>query len=350
MTDSNQRRRRSASPAYIPTAQELAMVNNQQRNRSFMQRGAVGMQRSQEETAAAAERQAAMRDRPFQPMRFWLNQGEEAQVVILDRSMNDIVFMHEHNFRNPRTGTWDGLELCPKEFEPCPVCDGRLTGQSEHPYYAMFLSVIDTRGYTKKDNTRVPFTRKLLVVKRAQHSQFFELLNSMQEQNKTIRGMVLKLSRGNESQSSRTGEPKIVSQGRMYGAISERKIQDTFIHPPITNKDGDILVPANGQQQPFVYSELFTAPSERAICARWNLPVPHGSSSMSNNEVFGSGGGVGGLDLSDDIPVNGRGSGNQNNGFDDDLLGNGQSHGNAGSRDVNGFSGDDFDDDLDIPF
>lgn len=267
-------------------------------NQARFQTGAAGMDQSRRETESAAAQFESMHSFDYS-QRFWLKKGETANLVILDQSYENVFWAHEHHFRNPKTGKWNGLELCPKAFDVCPICEGigglgydQQNNKADKPYYAMFLSVLDTRSYTKNDGTVVPFSRKLLVIKRGNgstHDRYNELFHTIQQENGgRLRGAVLRMSRGNGATEPGHGEPSMIegSGGRLFALVDEARIQQ-FTHDAITTKKGEVVVPANGLQQPIDYFSMVTEPTNAGISARWGLNHQPANNTSFDQQLYG---------------------------------------------------------------
>jgi len=83
--------------------------------------------------------------------RFRLKEGEEALIIFVD----DTFFrVWEHNLKID--GNWGHYYTCTKDFKPCPICiDGY------RPTYTAYLTIIDTRKFTRADGSEVQ-NRKIL--------------------------------------------------------------------------------------------------------------------------------------------------------------------------------------------
>lgn len=308
-------------------------------------RGVAGFQASKENQELQKRASEARKKQAYKPMRFWLPEGNEAKIVILDESIDDLFFMSEHQFKNTNTGRWDGFEECVNEREDCPICDGRLTGETKNPYMALFLSIIDTTPYFNKKGEKVKFSRKLLCVKQPQ--SIGQALSACQKQNGTIKGCVINLKRGSDSPN--IGELQINSSGMSFGFLTLEKMKKFFSHPAIPNKDGEVVVPEDGQMEMFNYDEIFPQNSEREICLRWGIKPPSSKSSdIVAQSVIDDDSGIGLEDSFDD------GVGNNTGQSDNDSQPSRQRTRNAAVDNDSIDEKDDNDDfefgDDDIPF
>ena len=122
--------------------------------------------------------------------------------------------------------------------------------------------------------------------------------------------MRLKLDRPLQGFSPSIGNPIMVKDARNYGVVSEEFIEKSFVHNPILNKDGDIVVPANGYQEPLNFEEIYLPKSEKDICGRWGIQYsPKQTENNSQQEEQYNGGqnyqqpnnSGGAIDLDDDM-------------------------------------------------
>ncbi len=157
--------------------------------RAGFYRGSEGRQRSEDELAkqkAAAE----MRKESYnQPYRFWIGEGQTTQFVVLDDAPD--FYRYEHNLKNPSTQKWDTFTGCVAEWDNCPVCEAA----GQEPYYAMYLSVLDFTPFTTKDGVEHEFSRKLMVVKPAQHKKFLRAFARMEKDGLSMRGALFEATR-----------------------------------------------------------------------------------------------------------------------------------------------------------
>ena len=273
----------------------MARPSNRSNNNDWMTKGSVGAETSRREVAKQAARREEMKNQKFKPFRFYLKQGESANVVILDHSLEDIRFYYEHNFYNQSTkNELNPPELCAGDFGECPACTGELSPQKGHKYryYAMFISILDTRAYTRKakdgqPEQRVLYTRKLLMVKAGQHDQFMEVLRNAEQKYGTLNGVVLKLQRSNSSESTGVGEPVIIHDGRQFAQYKKETMLKRFGHPPLKNKDGEVYLEANGSLEPWDYNDVFERPEPNAMRKRWGLAEKN-TSGGEDSSIHGS--------------------------------------------------------------
>lgn len=224
---------------------------------SWMHHGEQARRTSANENARAEARRAS-----GGVFRYWLPPGTSGDMVILDTSPGPCFY--EHQIQNPQSGKWDIFELCPRETDDCVLCD-----RFKVSTYIMFLSVIDTRPWTRNDGTVVRFQRKLLAVKNPQHEQFYNMhrINGRD----SFRGMHLLMTRGEAAQqSSSIGVPNFVTM------LNEEQLREAFSHPPVMY-NGRQVADANEYLRPLDYARIFRQPSGEDLRARYGGAAPAGS-------------------------------------------------------------------------
>lgn len=240
---------------------------------SWMHHGDEARQTSRAESARAEARRAS-----GGVFRFWLPGGTSGDVVVLDTAQGPCFY--EHQLQDPATGKYTIFELCPRETDDCVLCE-----RFKKSIYVMFLSIIDTRPWTRNDGTVVRFQRKLLAVKNPQHEQFFNLhrING----HGSFRGMHLLMTRpAGQTQSSAIGTPNFVTM------LSEQQIRDAFSHPAVMY-GGRQVAEENEYLRPLDYSRIFRRPSGEDLRARYGGAAPAGSAD-DNRAVTDAWGGQGG--------------------------------------------------------
>lgn len=271
------------------------MQNNQrQRPATIGFQGSTGLQENARQAAiAAAKREEAM----SKPFRMGLDKGSQSKVIILDYTIErtaqtpGLFYMHEHAFTT--TGNWKDTqtEVCCASVESCPVCDGRVTGTAENPYYAMYLSVFELKPFVRKDGTKAQGTRKLLVIKSGQIDDFMNTFRNSGAGNR-LRGMCLVLGRGNDNKSPRSGVPIAVNNKVVQGMMDEQTLVQRFGHPERKNQAGKVYAPANADIMPYDFNAIFVQTKsgsyEVDICERHGLAVP---GHKTHNDIFSAGAG-----------------------------------------------------------
>jgi hypothetical protein len=215
--------------------------------------------------------------------RFWLSKKKtQAEVVILDSSVNECIGFYEHTLQNPKTQFWDTYEACPKEWETCPICESDMKGNV--PSYTTFFTVYDASVYTKNGEEKMS-GRCLLPIKAAQLSRFMRVLNAAEKQYGTLRGVSLLLERDvNDQQSAKIGEPIMDGDANMFTQLTEDEMLEEFGHEDLMTKDGTVYLKANESLQPFVYTDIFEKPSGDDLRKRYGGGMVAGSQQEAESE------------------------------------------------------------------
>jgi hypothetical protein len=269
-------RRRSEVPAGSQTARPA-------NTGSHLARGAMARQKAKQ----ASEQRSGDRN---QPWRFWLRNDDkidensisdmypdgipnnEAEIIILDETLDDVVGMYEHNLK---IGGWfRHFEACPKEWDNCPLCE-----RGEKSYYVVLLSVLVLRPWVSKDGKKSgDWTRMLLPVKSAQLAKFDELCQASQKKNGKLRGtsFVMKRDTSNPKCPS-IGEPSVLEGGVMFEFYDEDYLVGEFGHDAVKSPEGKVLKPENEDITPFPYEEIFTKPVAADLRKRYGAGAQAGS-------------------------------------------------------------------------
>lgn len=268
------RTRAPAGPAGKPTATATA-------DSSWMKTGASARAISTQELQRQREAQERRNSGLYMPFRFYAKAGEQREIILLDTHPGPCFF--EHQLLNPRTNRWDIHETCPKEWEPCPLCDGVAGGKES--YYVMMLSCIDLTPWVNKKGETVPHSKFLLPVKVQQHGFFLR----QYERNAVfdpagnyvsgsgLRGLHLLMARDNQ-QSASIGNPEFMEKH------SEEEIIASFGHPAVVAQDGKVLKPENADCFPYEYAKLFPKPTAEALRKRYGGMAPAGSKQEATDE------------------------------------------------------------------
>ena len=239
-------------------------------SKSFLKRGAAAFDAAKK---AEAQRQQNNKHKPF---RFFIKDGESAELVILDESIEEVVGLWEHNLK--LNGRWGNFEICLGEDENCPICKNVPDSK---PYFAMFFTVLDLRGYTDKNGNEVPYSRKMLALKGEMIDMFKQIAQAAQKKHGTIRGVTVLMKRSGEKSYS-TGRPEILEDGSIFAFVNEETLIAEFGHDAIKTKTGDIIVPENGKLQPFDYDEVFEKASSDELCDKYGWDyTPGGRKSIA---------------------------------------------------------------------
>ncbi len=269
MTETEVRTRTRAPIQRSTNPQEGRAPPQTQNDSSFMHRGQDAVSRQEEEVRRAQER----REKGFAPYRYRLPANTRGDIIILDNDLGPCFY--EHAIPGPGND-WSKTknELCPKEYDACPLCASR-----EESYWAMFMSVMDLRGYeAKKTGVWVPHSRKLLVVKTSQQPAFMRLRERAPDGN--MRGMQLLMVRDSAS-SANIGTPELVT------CHDEATLLQEFSHPEVKAQDGRVIKPANSDVYPYDYDQLFRRPTGEDLRRRWGGVAPAGSQQETQEAGWG---------------------------------------------------------------
>lgn len=123
---------------------------------------------------------AKMRKEKF-ASRFLIKPDEEAVVVFVDER----AFAINEHVR--WTGKMTQYVTCCKDFDPpCPICDA-----GEHSMFTVYFTVIDTRKFTRKDNTEVKNRKVLIPIK----GSAIKRLRELQKEKGSLTGLAVKIKR-----------------------------------------------------------------------------------------------------------------------------------------------------------
>jgi hypothetical protein len=190
----------------------------------------------------------------------------EANIVILDHEPSFAAF--EHQFPNPQTGKFGKgsfNQLCLSQEGHCPACDK----DTHEPYFALFLSIIDMRGYTNAHGVFIPHSKKLLVIKNKNQDYFYR----QYDRRGTLRGMQLLMVR-NDKRGAGHGIPEFVD------LHPEELIIESFAHQRVMSQDGQRVVKEeNADCYAYDYAQVFPRPDYNAMCERFGVGPAAGSGS-----------------------------------------------------------------------
>jgi len=203
-------------------------------------------------------------------LRFYVKGGEECEIIILDKSLDDVVAFYEHNLQDGE-GRW-GLHVpCIKDFAECPICKSGSTSS-----YVMMMSALVLKSFTTKSGTVVPHSKMLLPVKTSQFDTFRRLEAAAKKEAGTMRGMYLVMARSKtDSKSPRIGEPTILDNGKMFDLIPEDELLKDFGHDAVLGTDKKTVIrPENFDITPYDYEKLFPQPDVAAIIKEYGDGKP----------------------------------------------------------------------------
>lgn len=156
---------------------------------SWLKTGSASADLQKREAQAAAARQAQI----GKLYRFFLKKKEEAKITFVDGEVTDEGFLIPPRFYEHMVevnGKWQNY-VCPEQTNPhsgevCPLCKG-----GDRPSLISLFTIIDHRGFERKDGSKVPFTRKLLAVK----PQTMEILAKQAQKRQGLIGCTFEVSR-----------------------------------------------------------------------------------------------------------------------------------------------------------
>ncbi len=238
-----------------------------------------------------AKRQDAKRSSGFMPFRFWLTSpdskkfkegDDEAEIIILDESIDSGFVRYEHNLQlpDPNTGksTWGNIRPSLKDSDlPCPI-----SAKYGDPSLMLFLTVLVLKPYTTKSGEVIEQSRKLLPLTRGQYPAFAKLEELAMKKHGTMRGMLLFMKREPGGKTFRTGVPTLLDDGTMFDMLSEEDLIEDFGHEAMKNRDGKVYKQENEDLQPFNYREVFPPVDPEEIYKEFGHPDdPAGSRAES---------------------------------------------------------------------
>jgi len=210
----------------------------------------------EKESKRAADKAAARATGTDRLFRFGLKQGNTAEVIVLDESLDDGCHFHEHNVKGPE-GYYNVYEQCPKEFYNCPLCD--KFGESA---FVLYLSVLHLDAWKDKQSGEWRNGRCLLGIKYSQLPTFKKVLKMAEKEHGTLRGVVLNLERptGRVQDSPRIGVPVEFedgpAEGKRYDFLDD--LEEEYGHDAIMGQDGKTPIKAEDLDiTPFDYETIF---------------------------------------------------------------------------------------------
>jgi hypothetical protein len=246
----------------------VAPPTNGDNGKSYLKRGVDAIMAEAEKNLAEIDRRRSQGGNVF---RFYVPKGEECEIIILDKSLNDVVAFYEHNLQDSR-GQWSIYEPCLKDLGvECPLCKaGHLS------YYQMILSVLVLKPYTTKMGKVIPHTKMIMPVKQGQFDLFRRLEQAAKREGKTLRGMYLVMARSKtDPKAPRIGEPVMLDNNKLFDFFSEEELVEEFGHEAVLGQDGKTIVrPKNYNITPYDYTKLFPPPNVKEMMARYGDGSP----------------------------------------------------------------------------
>lgn len=239
----------------------------------------------------AEQEQQSRKERGYMPLRFWVPRNEEIEIVLLDAAFVSEdpgvggALIREHNVKGP-DGKWSLFESCCADFAQCPLCDKAGTEGYGPAYHVVMMTALVLKPWTnKKTGEEHAYSRMLLPIKLGQKERFLDLQKAAYRECGTMRGMYLVMRRGSGDQSVAIGEPVMLENGKLFDMVPEAELVKEYGHPPIKNRDGKIIKPANGDLEPFDYAELFPRPDPDDLAKRFGGRPMAGSRKAYDEDV-----------------------------------------------------------------
>jgi hypothetical protein len=188
--------------------------------------------------------------------RFYMKYDTEANVVFLD----DLLFpIREHQLKDAKGYT--RFETCIEELEgECPLCDSNMRS------FLGFASTVIHLDPVKKDGTKMPPTKKLIVIKQGAAKNWLR----RQKEYGSLKGKVFKLYRSSDSKSPTTGSD-----------IEYKKDADWEKAKKMAPEGVD----ANEWIKPYDYKELFKPKSVQELRASMGISAPVGSEEADDSDL-----------------------------------------------------------------
>ena len=260
--------------------------------RSMGLRGRAGRDKIDDELEAQRERSA----KSFAPFRYKAGYGKKDfnEFIVLDASMKDAFFFHEHSVPDAK-GNWGSkFEVCVRELANCPLCrisddDPKKIGGSN---YAMVLTVLDLRPPRKadgspvktKDGRTIKFARRLFVVKGQALNEWVDVLEKAEKaalkknpKNKApLRGVYFQPKRRDKMESA-VGTPSGIEEDwygedvdfRPFSFVDEQDLVENYGNDEV-KKDGKVLKEQDQDITPFDYEEQFPEPDIEELARKYS--------------------------------------------------------------------------------
>lgn len=230
----------------------------------------------------AAEKRAEQRKHGY-VIPFFITMDEAKRdlvkpIIVLDATLGACGF-HEHSVQDER-GKWGHTEICVKDWANCPICaSGNL------PSFVLKLTVLDLTPYTIKQGDRagqvIPYTKKILTIKRKQRAKWREIEQNCIQQNGTFRGCYLELRRDKtDSNSASSGEPQQIAvevevNGAMrtfyqsFDFLKEADLIEQFGNEETRDSGGKVTKTKNFDITPYDYAVIFPEPDVNELIRKY---------------------------------------------------------------------------------
>ena len=197
------------------------------------------------------------------PLKEGYTPSYEADLIVLDRSWDDLAYVYEHNIEVD--GRWGNFEMCVHETSICPVCAKLFGGRMDRKGdYVTHITVLDLREvWSERQGRRIMHIKRPLVIKKQVQALLMPLFKSAMDQHGTIRGMHLFMVRDTTLNSS-VGRPVMMASlnGAMYEMLTEEQLVAEFdneeVRDPETN---ELKKPAHFDIEPYPYLSILPDPS-----------------------------------------------------------------------------------------
>ena len=215
---------------------------------------------------------------------FFLTPGNEAEVIILDESIKAGCALYQHKIWRGK-GQKPVTVMCAQELDfDCPVC---ATGNQ--PQYMAKLTVLELTPWESESGKSGDYSKRVLSIPWTALGDFRELeqmvLNAGYE---SLRGIKIRLKRGEAKTSRRIGEIKPLMDGSGFEPWTGDELEEYYGHAARKGDDGTVLAPKNFDITPYDYAEIFKAPTEKEL---------RSAASIEESEFDD------GVDDDDDIPM-----------------------------------------------
>jgi hypothetical protein len=217
------------------------------------------------------------RSKGYMPLRMFVPRNQEIEVIILDEAfVSDEpgvggALIREHNLKDSN-GKWTHHESCCIDFANCALCDkAGADGFGPSTHVVMLTALVLKPWTNKKTGENHAYSRMLLPIKLGQKERYLELQKHAMREQGSMRGLYMVLRRGDGDQSVATGEPIMLDNGKLYDLIGEDELLKDYGHPPVKNREGKVIKPANGDLEPFNYAELFPRPDPDDLSKRFGV-------------------------------------------------------------------------------
>jgi len=183
--------------------------------------------------------------------RFRIAKGEEADIVFVDSAP---FFIHEHVIW---TGNSNLYLTCTKDFQPCAVCEH----DERRPIFTAYLTVIDTREFTRKSDGKITKNRRILFPAKGPS---MERIKSLVAANGgDITGLMVKAKRYGDKEPNCGSDFLVLNDGKRVD------VADSF------EKDFD---------KPFEYRKLMAPATEEELAnLGYRNPVKGSSSDLATD-------------------------------------------------------------------